>query len=333
MSRYELLCSLAQIISDYREGEEGEISRPSPEHVEAWVKQFPEHNQEPILNEMNYVLSKAYFKRESVIRFIKELITNQKLSGQNPEQFWATVNFLNIQQGGSSQNDMLELFDNALQTHLGYKLSICGSQTGPFVYLDDVIFSGNRVRYDIEKWINDLAPSSCTIHVIVIAFHRGGQWYASTRLRDAAKRAGKTVDIRWWRCVELEDRKSYISKSDVLRPTVFPEDKDVQEYVKMLSDAGYPPERRQVTDPPYQSLLFSSESGRQLLEQSFLAAGVLIRKLCPYLPEQIRPLGYSVLKTFGFGSVIVTFRNCPNTCPPALWAGDPWYHLFPRKTN
>lgn len=271
--------------------------------------------------------------KKRVFRFIQGLVINQKLAGQNPEQFWTCVNFLNIQQGGSSQRDMLELFNNALQSKFGYDLSKCVSPTGPFVYLDDIIFSGNRVRYDIEKWINDLAPSPCTIHVIVIAYHRGGQWYASNRLLEAAKKAGKTVHIRWWRCVEFEDRRSYISQSDVLRPTVFPEDEDIQEYVKMLSDAGYPPEQRQVTDPPYKSPLFSSESGRQLLEQSFLAAGVRIRKLSPYLPEQIRPLGYSVLRTLGFGSVIVTFRNCPNTCPPALWAGDPWYPLFPRKTN
>jgi hypothetical protein len=40
-----------------------------------------------------------------------------------------------------------------------------------------------------------------------------------------------------------------------------------------------------------------------------------------------------VLETLGFGSLIVTFRNCPNNTPLALWAGDPWYPLFPRITN
>jgi hypothetical protein len=44
-------------------------------------------------------------------------------------------------------------------------------------------------------------------------------------------------------------------------------------------------------------------------------------------------LGFTGLRTLGFGSVIVTFRNCPNTCPLPFWAGDPWYPLFPRSTN
>ena len=58
-----------------------------------------------------------------------------------------------------------------------------------------------------------------------------------------------------------------------------------------------------------------------------------IRKMCPYLNENQRPLGNMVLKSLGFGSMIVTFRNCPNNTPLAFWAGDPWYPLFPRKVN
>jgi hypothetical protein len=40
-----------------------------------------------------------------------------------------------------------------------------------------------------------------------------------------------------------------------------------------------------------------------------------------------------ILETLGFGSTLVTFRNCPNNCPLAFWAGYPWYPLFQRKTN
>jgi hypothetical protein len=78
---------------------------------------------------------------------------------------------------------------------------------------------------------------------------------------------------------------------------------------------------------------FSCEDGRHLLEQEFLKAGAKIRSLCPHLNKYQRPLGNMVLETLGFGSLFVTFRNCPNNCPLAFWAGDPWYPLFPRKTN
>jgi hypothetical protein len=64
-----------------------------------------------------------------------------------------------------------------------------------------------------------------------------------------------------------------------------------------------------------------------------LVAGVRIRDMCPNLKENHHPLGYSVLKTLGFGALVVTYRNCPNNCPLAFWADWPWEPLFPRKTN
>jgi hypothetical protein len=81
------------------------------------------------------------------------------------------------------------------------------------------------------------------------------------------------------------------------------------------------------------SEIFSSEAGRDLLEQQLLKAGLQIREECQYLKENHRPLGYMKLKTLGFGSLLVTFRNCPNNCPLAFWVDDPWYPLFPRKIN
>ena len=41
----------------------------------------------------------------------------------------------------------------------------------------------------------------------------------------------------------------------------------------------------------------------------------------------------ATLETLGFGSLIVTYRNCPNNAPLALWVDAPWYPLFPRTTN
>jgi hypothetical protein len=79
--------------------------------------------------------------------------------------------------------------------------------------------------------------------------------------------------------------------------------------------------------------ILSSDEGRELLEQQFLAKGAYIRTVCPMLNEYQRPLGNMVLETLGFGSTIVTFRNCPNNAPLVFWAGDPWHPLFLRKTN
>ena len=61
--------------------------------------------------------------------------------------------------------------------------------------------------------------------------------------------------------------------------------------------------------------LFSSDAAKILLEQEFLKAGVRIRQICPNLGATQRPLGHMTLETLGFGSLIVTYRNCPNNAP------------------
>src|SRR5262249_14948439 len=103
-------------------------------------------------------------------------------------------------------------------------------------------------------------------------------------------------------------------------------------YADMLKGQGYPPLLRKPGSVG-PAKFFSSEAGRNRLEQDFLKAGTEIRKMSPDLNDYQRPLGNSVLKTLGFGAMTVTFRNCANNCPLSLWAGDPWHSLFQRKTN
>jgi hypothetical protein len=74
-----------------------------------------------------------------------------------------------------------------------------------------------------------------------------------------------------------------------------------------------------------------------VLEREFLIAGTQIRSQ-GNVSAVNRPLGHGYYG-LGFGSTLVTYRNCPNNCPLALWWGDPtatsgalkWYPLLPRK--
>jgi hypothetical protein len=324
--RDALLASIAATITDYRQGE---IPTLDADHVDRWISQFDRPVQEPMLVELDHVLKKTYVTKAQVEKFMAALLTASKLAGENPCEFWQKANFLNIQGAGNSQREMLELFEVVLRRTCGVTLNDCGSNDGPYIYLDDAIFTGGRIRNDLLGWIQSSAPSAAKVHVVVIAFHRGGQWFAKTAIGKGAKAAGKTIDISWWRVFEIEDRKAYIAESDVLRPSSVPDDAATQEYAQSLSHA---PVLR-----PGNSLggngFFASAAGRHLLEHELLKAGVYIRSVCPYLNVYQRPLGNMVLETLGFGALVVTFRNCPNNCPLAFWAGDPWYPLFPRKTN
>lgn len=325
-TRSELLESIAETIADYREGE---VRKPTAEHVDTWVKQFDRDVQRPMLDEIDHVLKRTYFSKENVNDFLTALVNNKRLAGDNPCSFWENVEFLRIQRGGNSQREMLAMLDGILENRCGVKTEDCGETPSAYLYLDDAIFTGNRVRTDMGVWISSKAPNDAKVYVVTIAFHHGGQYFASKKIEESAKSVEKKVYVAWWRCIAIEDRKRYIDSSDVLRPTCIPEDEDVKAYVSALK---YPPVLR--TPGNVGGIgIFSSEEGRHLLEQELLKAGTRIRSMCPNLNVYQRPLGNMILDTLGFGSLLVTFRNCPNNCPLAFWAGDPWYPLFPRSTN
>ena len=114
--RKKLLESIAETIADYREGE---VSPPSPEHVDRWVKQFDSEFQEPILAELNHVFKETYISKANVAKFLKNLLRVEKLVGDDPCAVWESVQFLKIQSGGNSQQEMLEMFDEIWQKELG----------------------------------------------------------------------------------------------------------------------------------------------------------------------------------------------------------------------
>lgn len=329
IARTTNLASIATTIADYRSGE---VAKPTSSHLEQWINQFDKAVQDEMLVEMDHVLTHSYIGRQKAESFLAGLVTHKKIAGDDPCGFWKSAHVLKGQTKGRSQSELIAIFDAQLKQACGYTTSACVSTKGPFVYIDDGIFTGMRVIEDLTQWVSTSAPQKCDLHVIVIALHRGGQYYADKKLQEAAKKVGKSIDITWWRIAELENRLTYRNDSDVLWPTAVPNDVDATAYAKSLEDAGHAPKFR-AAGGVGSSKLFSSDAGRQLLEQEFLKAGARIRKLCPHLNKYQRPLGNMVLDSLGFGAVIVTFRNCPNNCPLAWWAGDPWYPLFPRKTN
>jgi len=322
--REKLLKSIAHTIADYREGE---VPPPTPEHVDRWVKQFDNAVQVPMLRELDHVLKNTYFSKDNVKGFLASLVKNSKLAGDDPCSFWHGVDFLKIQGGGNSQREMLAMFDSILEESCGFTTDVCGETPTGYLYLDDAIFTGNRVRTDLGSWIGAQAPATAKVLIVTIALHQGGQYFAGIKIKESAKAAEKKIDVSWWRCIEIEDRRSFINSSDVLRPTSIPP--EATEYAANLE---YAPVLRKPGNVGTNKI-FSSEEGRHLLEQELLKKGVEIRSMCQNLNVYQRPLGNMVLQTLGFGSLLVTFRNCPNNCPLAFWVGDPWYPLFPRSSN
>jgi len=336
MSRREdLLSSIASKISDYRAGE---LPPPTPEHVDRWIAQFDVAAQVPILAELDHVLECTYVSRQDVEHFLSSLVLNVDLAGADPCEYWRSANFLDIQKDGHSQKDMLSIFSEILKKRCGISIEACGSKNGDFIFLDDAVFSGARVRNDLVPWIQEKAPDKATVHVIAIALYTGSEWAFRVPIAEAINASGKDISIRRWRAIELENQKTKRDESEVLWPTAIPDYADVKAYVESQDKYAFVARKPggKIAHP-----IFSSEEGRQVLETHFLAAGVRIRGFCKDPKPILKPLGFSRFG-LGFGSTIVTYRNCPNNAPLALWWGDPeagpghpfskWYPLLPRKT-
>jgi hypothetical protein len=333
--RTDLLTAIATTIQDYRAGE---LPQPTPDHVERWIRQFDSSVQLPMLRELDYVLARTYFTKASVSSFFSDLITHKQLAGEDPCAFWSVSDIFDIQQNGNSQSEIRGLFGDALNEKCGLQLDCCGGPDGAFIYLDDVLFSGGRIGDDLERWITVEAPEKAKVHVIVITAHRFGEWKCKNRLLAAAKNAGKVIDFLFWAALRIENRNSARDRSEVLWPALIPDDVMLKAY--MSEETRFPFQPRN-PGGQLQHPVFSSEQGRQLLERELLLAGLRIRSFSQNPSRILRPLGFSPFG-LGFGSMIATYRNCPNNTPLALWWGDPsadpshpfskWYPLLQRKT-
>ena len=185
--------------------------------------------------------------------------------------------------------------------------------------------TGNRIIRDLTEWMPASPEKVHRLHLRHCQSHR----------RRALVPVASCSNCRriWQRCrlavlAVLSVRKSEIL-SQLGRCTLA--DAEVH------TEEGFEPR----TPLPNASRLFTSEKNRQLLEREFLHAGTQIQGFAESPSAALKPLGFSPFVP-GFGSLFVTYRNCPNNCPLALWYGDPdlgpdhplsrWYPLFPRKT-
>ncbi len=333
--RNELLALLAATIQDYRAGD---LAPRTRDDVDRWIRQFPEGIQVPLLREMGHVLNQTYFTKANVSEFFSKLIGHKALAGDTPCEYWQKAHFLDIQQQGHSQTEIRQVFGEGLLDQCGLEIDSCGADGGDYVYLDDVLFTGGRIGSDLSAWIVNDAPAKGTVHVVVIAAHRFGEWKCSERLKQEAAAADKTLTFNFWAAVRIENRKSNTAVSEVLWPAVVPQDDALAAY--LAAETKFPFEPRK-PGGKLEHPIFSSEDGRQLLEGELLLAGMRIRSFSENPSKALRPLGFSPFG-LGFGSMIATYRNCPNNVPLALWWGDPdagaghpfsrWYPLLPRKT-
>lgn len=308
--RDDLLASITHTIRDYRAEE---IPEPTPEHVDRWIRQFDGDVQVPMLRELDYVFKRTYLSKAEAHNLLEQIVEAW------PCSFWRTALVLNIQRGGRSQAEILEMFGTVLREKCGPNIDYSGSDDGSIIYLDDAVFTGDRVIDDMSSWMRGQSRmvNNLKVYVLVMAAHTSGIKSIRTMLG--------AVNVQCAPDLLFENEQSRRNLSDVLCPVT-----GIQGYDMFPHRV---PQQRG-------SRIFSSESGRQLLENEFMNAGIKIISFASNPDPMMKPLGYS-RQLPGFGAMFVTFRNCPNNCPLALWYGNPsypdrhpfgrWYPLFQRK--
>lgn len=340
MERADLLISIKEKIKDYRKGE---IQKIVPGHVERWINQFDVNDQPIILNEINHILETFYLCRENVKMYVKSVLLDERVSGQNPRITLSKMNFLRNQTSGNSQREMLNLVDEILNEEFDITIDQCGG-SNLFFYIDDCVFTGNRFRYDVVPWINKTTLiTGSKLMCYHIGQHAKGYSYALDYIRQAARI--KNLEISPWYHKKINNIKERGTAPEILWPSYQSDIGHIYDYYSEVKSRcavnGW-------TDTCYRShtiaqdTLFTTPYARDIVERAFLKVGSRLVAAAENPARSIRPLGFEKLESLGFGTFFITYRNISNNCPLALWYGDPdqfdgplslWYPLFVRKTQ
>lgn len=292
---------------------------------------------------MERILTTYYISYKKAQAFVSKALTSQNLFGTNPTETILNVQFLRIQTRGSSQNDLLNLCDSILQTMYGIGIEDCGRNPVAYIYFDDCLYSGNRVRRDITAWLSN-AVSGKPLHIIFFGHHTEGFNYSKRIIEQEAQ--SRNISVHFWKWHEFHNSRWNPLRFDCFWAREISGDESVEQYVQTVNERrqnlnqSLPPLFRP-KNMPTQDSIFSSPAAREVIEYAFLKAGAYIVSL-PRSPNiSMRPLGYDYLESLGFGAILITYRNIANNCPLALWWGDPdkayplnaWYPLFPRTVN
>ncbi|QQE66315.1 hypothetical protein GFS31_30130 [Leptolyngbya sp. BL0902] len=343
--RQTLLQSIATIVADYRQGE---IAAIDPNHIDRWVRQFSEFGfddeaQIIILGEMERILKSYYISRICAQSFLTNVLTSQKLFGDNPAATIRNAQFLQIQRKGNSQHDLLALCEPILQSKYGLSLRDCGSSPAIYIYFDDCLYSGNTAWRDVNAWMPNAAKGT-TLHLIFFAFHTEGLRYSRRQIESEAQKYD--VNIKFWRLHKFHNSRWNPSQFDCFWALQTSGDEFIDRYLKEIDERRQNsnrslPDLFRPANMPKQDKIFSSAVARNLIEYAFLKVGAYIVSLPRNPNASMKPLGYDYFDSLGFGAIFITYRNIANNCPLALWWGDPhkayplntWYPLFPRTVN
>jgi hypothetical protein len=341
----EIAYRIASIIGDYENNE------MTVEHVLRWVEQFEKTDREFILKELEGIFLKCYLSKEQCLKFLKEYIEylSSYFKYDRVAEFLNDTQFLDLQKEEKSQHELLALMDRILQSEYGITVKNCGKNPKYYLYLDDVLATGNKVFTELSVWLKTVCQlnnlknnyeyiKERKLNVLVCFFclHTWGRLNAEFRLM---KELDDTVRdyVKFFRNFEVQNQiKAHNPRLNLMIPIEEGQPSEVINYLNSLEATANADRAYRKANQPVKEEFFSSPENRVRLENIFLKKGVeLLQHVKNLSVKQIRPLGYTIKshKTFGLGTLFFTYRNIPNNCPIVFWWGNNWYPLFKLKNR
>ncbi|WP_339251797.1 hypothetical protein NSQ43_15930 [Sporosarcina sp. FSL W8-0480] len=302
-------------------------------HVTKWLSQFPERYHEVIMREFVYIIGKIYVSKSQMINYVDSIIKSDKIFSDNSKDHY----FLNIQDTGTSQIDLLHILKDIIGDDSDFNIIESDEVAeGSYVYIDDVFYTGNRLKRDIERWVEQVDDITKVkkLDVIYYIVHTKNYSY----IKEELKKILPYTEISIWYKKALSNNIKKLETYDAYLPS--DKYKFTSEATKYISEID---NERSEKQKQYIKLIrpdglinnskyFQSQEDRKLLEHLFFESGVKISELVAN--KSFKAMGYDYGLSLGFGSIVITYRNAPNNSPLVLWWGNStlnnWYPLFPR---
>lgn len=340
LSREELAEAIAGEVADYRQGE---IEPMTPEHVLAWANQFDLDDRNAVLAETARILDVRYISKAGAMEFLSAMIDRftRDFAGGDVQRLLAQMAFLDLQDPGKSQGAMLDLLGEVIGQH-GINVRDCGGESPEhYVYLDDVLCTGNTLFQDMKTWWETSGthgeprhatlPKHVGIHYVFIAVHDKNCSNVAYRFKMA--NLPRAMPQRFWRAIHVENDPR---KPNAALDFAWPRYGNLgAKGLTYLQQPGFTLEAACRADGlPSEEVLFSSIAARDQFERAVTEKGLDILGSVSNKKENMRPLGYTLPrhKTLGFGALVFTWRNVPNNSPLVFWYDAPGFTpLFKKR--
>lgn len=351
----EIAKNIISIIGDYRNDEEVNLTT---DNVLSWVEQFDKGDREFLLNEFLYLLEQGIYlsktkAKQKLYSNLQELAKRFKYDRLS--SFLGNAVFLDLQEKDKSQKHILDLMNELLIEKHNFPIQDCGSIAYKhFIYLDDVLATGNTVYADLKSWLSTsniqgipycelFKENKINIVISPFCYHTWGWANVEFRLSKAFESSKFIGGFIMQHDLRIENNANFHNqKFNCAIPTFELNEVELKQSVAYLHSLNLFRDEDKAfrkSNTPIVETFYSSESSRNKFESIILRKGIeILEKVKDLKTPQIRPLGYTIKshKTFGLGTLYFTWRNISNTCPLVFWWDNPkhgWKGLFPLKNR